>query len=319
MSLFILTNMVASDDYKQFEGSPPRVLEVGRYLVGLFSGRIYDTDARKLCSEAIVLSESPVRYMRHLEVTRPEKITTCKPWKVTLNDPTPNAGTNHCISLHRLILSLANYLEITVFNEGTLERLGIEFPSGRTYDNTIAFRPYQNKKFARSVMTALRVSKRHSKQCDGDHRLGYFYLYCHALGHCQATSHRMNSCFNHVRKKAGHWCFGLLLSEYTAGHVTNDVDTTFFDKVTLDEGRVLFDGSTIKETDLFDLLPMNDDWFTGGADVDCYCNDTERCKDGKCFVCCYNEDDCFCDDLAGDVKCWVCQDKEIENDDDDNA
>jgi len=45
--------------------------------------------------------------------------------------------------------------------------------------------------------------------------LGYHFVYCNGLGHVQPVSHHMNHCFVHVRRNAGHWCFGLHLSKYT--------------------------------------------------------------------------------------------------------
>lgn len=188
------------------------------------------------------------------------------------------------IKLHRLIHLVANFLGITIFNGVSFQDIDLPIPPVGAYDNYIAYRP-PNGLSDDSVLRALRQDTAHSRQCDVDHRLGYFFAYCHALGHSQATSHRMNICFIHSRRKAGHWCFGLLLAAYTDGRTTPDViDRSFVDRIGRNEGGVAtFDGTPIQGLNPFEVLTyVEDAWI---VDVDCYCrrlNEGQECHACSC-------------------------------------
>jgi hypothetical protein len=211
-------------------------------------------------------------------------------WQVHLED--------NIIRLHRLFHLVATDLGISIFNGVSFAEIGLQLPPNATYDNYIAYRP-PNGISRDSILRALRQETAHSRQCDVDHRLGYLFAYCHALGHAQATSHRMNTCFSHSRNNAGHWCFGLLLARYTDGQTTPDViDRSFVDLIRRNEnGQATFDGTPIEGLDPFGevLTYVQDTWI---VDVDCYCREDE---DAQCHVC-----SCECRE-GGDELCRTCQ------------
>ncbi len=288
------------DDYRDFDGRDYTFTRA-RFFLGLFSGIVMDTDARLLHPNVIkgTVPTScrgvPFGYgdgnfgpdgnwasiTRRLHYTiNPEGV-----WQVSLE------GT--VIKLHRLIHLVATQLEISIFNGVSFADIGLQIPPNATYDNYIAYHP-PNGRSIQSIVRALRQGAAHSRRCDVDHRLGYAYAYCHALGHSQATSHRMNTCFIHSRCKAGHWCFGLLLAAYTDGETTPDeIDHSFVDLIGRNEnGVATFDGVPIQDLNPFEVLTyVQDMWI---VDVDCYCrrNGGEECH--VCLCRCEEDDDELC-------------------------
>ena len=255
-------------DYRRF-GGHHKLFERGRYMFGLYSARVYDTHARNAENNGAPLRDNAVHFNaqgidhrvgRQLVIGRHSVNDPAR--RISLDNANINEN-NHTFRLHRLTLVLASALRITVFDGGVLERIGVTIPVGSKFDEYIVYRPLNDANERQAIINALRVGAAHSLQCDGDHHLGYGSIYCHGLSCVTPESHRMNTCFIHVRRNAGHWCFGLHYSGYTGGFETNAVDTSFVERITFGEGGEdpLFDGEPIVETNLFGILQPLENWI----------------------------------------------------------
>ena len=167
----------------------------------------------------------------------------------------PVKGENdHTFSLHRIVAIIALHYGISIFADGVLAELGINIQAGRSYDRHFEYRPIeqQSSDERRSIINALRVGDAHSRQCDVDHRCGRDHRHLHGLLYCAPTSHRMNTCFIHARKNAGHWCFGLLEMKYEGGVISSDVfQASVLDDIAFPSSKevgrgVAFDGSGLE-------------------------------------------------------------------------
>lgn len=300
-------------DYRQFEVADKRT-DRARFMHGFFSGRTYDTRSTVADPRGRLIGDSRdthygvllaldgfrdqdgrwSRIIRQLKNTHRNGMRT-----VELND-VEQESRNHSFRLHRFTHMLAFDYGITIFNDGMLEAIGLDAPAAG-YEAHVAYRP-PGGMMMHSIRKQIRVDRRrHSLRCDVDHRLGYLFAYCNGLAHCQATSHRMNTCFSYVRRKSGHWCFGLVLSRYTDGQTTNPIDTRFVDRISWEGGVVTFDREPIVGLDPFTVLPVVDNnWLSR---VDCYCNEMRGVN--RCHVC-----RCTCTDEEDEL-CPLCQ--EFEN------
>ena len=147
---------------------------------------------------------------------------------------------------------VANGKGISIFADGALDGVDVHIPKGSTYDNKIAYRPLTSTNEKKSIVAALRVGNAHSRQSDGDHRMGRDMRYLNGLLFCALTSHRMNRCFSQARKNAGHWCCGTLIMEYNGGvesaahfYVIPAVDEITFPSVEDVRAGRLFDNDSL--------------------------------------------------------------------------
>ena len=256
----LLTILFYLDDYQSFDGHI-RHFDHMRYLVGLFTARVYDTEATRAYDTGNPSEPQHEHYTAQGDEQHVFTPLTTEyvngTYRVRLNNANVE-GRNYTFTVHRLVQVLANHYEITVFNDGNLEDIGLTAPLNSNFDDHITYRPLHNNRhdIERGTMRAIRVGNNYARDCDGDHRLGASTLhYCHGLGHVSALSHRLNICFIHVRRNAGHWCFGLHISEYTDGRTTNAVDTSFVDSISWEGDVPLFEGEPIEETNIFGMLP----------------------------------------------------------------
>jgi hypothetical protein len=309
-------------NYQLFDAVADKITDMGRYLFGLTSATLLDTNVELITDDTTPLGDNTlvgpdgswVRMFREIHTTaRPDGTR-----KVFLNDAAVN-NHQHTFQLHRFTHILANALGITVFEEDNLEDLlsleNITLPEGRTYDDVMSYDPPTTMD-RRSIVKALRLDGRVSNHCDVDHKDGYGKQRCHGLGHSQPTSHRLNTCWVYTRSDAGHWCWGLLLCRYDGGQRTTTTDYSFVNRITWnEEGVPHFDlqqeqggGPVIPVPDLdpFSVIApaqVPGDWLNR---VDCYCAEIR----GDCLVCL-----CTCREMEGDSICPRCRQEE-ENDDD---
>eukprot|EP00986_Skeletonema_menzelii_P012166 scaffold6555_cov171-Skeletonema_menzelii.AAC.1 len=264
------------DDYRGF-GGHVKEFQAARYLVGLYSARILDLDAKDARTTGTLLAvheedEEQLHYGENgvlHSVCRPLEPTYVNKSHYVVTLSVPGApGEAHKIRLHRLGLILANQLGLTVFTQGNLEAIGLTLPQDSTYDMHLnAYRPLTNTNERKTILSQLRTGDEYSRQCDGDHCLSSdeAYYYIHGLSCMSAVSHRCNMCNIYVRRNAGHWCKGFALAEYIDGNTFSLVNTTFIDRITFRGGEARFDGAPIEETDVFTLLPRLENWI---VDVD---------------------------------------------------
>ena len=118
----------------------------------------------------------------------------------------------------------------------------------------------------------------------------------HGLLYCALTSHRMNICFIHIRKNAGHWCFGLMIVKYVDGKQSFFDDRTLAESIrtmqfpSSDEVR---QGQTttaiideLTELDPLEILPVvKAPWQVVSSKTDCYCSRLQgRTRCGICIL-----------------------------------
>ena len=63
-----------------------------------------------------------------------------------------------------------------------------------------------------------------SETSDVDHRRGRDQEWLDGALTAQGTSHRMNICFKHTRRNAGHWCFCLMVMKYDGGRKSSKIE-----------------------------------------------------------------------------------------------
>ena len=242
------------DNYKAFDGHSKKI-EPGRYLVGLFTARVFDLKARKVKSNNKKGGVGvPFRggIMREVSYGSDEAKLSGE-FQLAIDDPT-RAVLHHCFSLHPFVLIVAANHALSIFGDGVLAQLGVNIQEqGPSYDRYIEYRPLSSKSESNSIINALRVGKAHSEQCDGDHRMGRDMRYLHGLLYCALTSHRMNTCFGHSRKNAGHWCAGAHIMKYNGGvesspefDIIDSIDSMTFPTGEEVRNGVVFVGSNLE-------------------------------------------------------------------------
>jgi len=206
-------------NYRAFAGHS-KELDPTRYMVDIYSARLFDlksTHAIEYASgevaggHGVPLNGSILRELAYTPNKQEEGRLD-----VTLANPN-NDENDYKFTLHRLVMIVANGKGISIFADGALEGVDVHPPIGSTYDNIITYRPLTSRNEKTSILRALRVGSAHSKQSDGDHRMGKDLRYLNGLPFCALTSHYMNTCFGKARKNAGHWCCGTLIMEYNGG------------------------------------------------------------------------------------------------------
>ena len=283
-SLLTLNFLSFTDDYRDFDGHLKR-FEKAKYLCGLFSSRVFDTDAWSAQNNGTLLgtfaeNEDQVHYNDRgmLPIDRPVQAS----WKKNhyeydlrgaenVHGATNLREFDHTIRTHRLPLILADQLGLTVFTDGNLEAIGLVLPEGTKYDMHFnAYRPLnlRSNNERKTILRKLKYGDEYSRQCDGDHCLGSDrrFLYLHGLSCMTAVAHRTNICNSHTRRNAGHWCAGFILSSYTDGTTFNGVNTAFIERFSFEGGEAKFDGEPIAETNVFELLPPLENWIIGVDD-----------------------------------------------------
>ena len=208
-------------NYRAFAGHA-KVLDPTRYMVDIYTARAFDLKAshavERMNGEVVGGYGVPLdgSILRELAYT-PSK---SEEGRLNVNLANPNANdeeNNHIFTLHRLVMIVANGKGISIFADGALEGVDVHPPTGSTYDDIIAYHPLTSTNEKTSILRALRVGNVHSKQSDGDHRMGKDMRYLNGLLFCALTSHRMNTCFSYARKNMGHWGCGCLIMEYNGG------------------------------------------------------------------------------------------------------
>ena len=206
-------------NYRAFAGHA-KVLDPTRYMVDIYTARVFDlksSNAVEKMDGFIVGGYGVPLYgsiLRELAYSPHEEAEG----RLDVNLANPNdEENNYTFSLHRLIMIVANGKGISIFADGALEGVDVHPPTGSTLDNIIAYHPLTSTNEKRSIQRALRVGNVHSKQSDGDHRMGKDMRYLNGLLFCALTSHYMNTCFGYSRKNAGHWCCGLFIMVYNGG------------------------------------------------------------------------------------------------------
>ena len=269
-------------------------------MVGIMgSARVFDLDCKVDRDGTGILLHSDgleKRILREVSTTLREVSTTLLTSEASL--PTyqtmlkKSGGGQYTFTLHRLIAIVAGNYKLTVFtNETILETLGVRT---KNYDRNFEYRQSGEQSY-RSLIRELRSGTEKSSECDIDHRAGRDKRHLNCLLHSQATSHKMNTCFSHVRKNARHWCFGLLVMSYRDGNESGsrkecrelaDISDNFPSAVQVEAGK------SYSNTDLLECLPCNiltevEKWVT--QDVECYCDklreDAKLKKKTKCDYC----------------------------------
>jgi len=245
------------DDYKAFDGHSKNI-EPGRYLVGLFTARVFDLKANQANQvrkgETVGGVGVPFRggIMREVSYGSDEAKLSGE-FQVVIDDPTRDS-LHYTFRLHRFVLIVAANHGLSIFGDGVLAQLGVNIQEqGPSYDRYIEYRPLSSKSESNSIINALRVGNAHSKECDGDHRMGRDMRYLHGLLYCALTSHRMNSCFSYSRKNAGHWCAGAHIMKYNGGvesspefDIIDSIDSMTFPTGEEVRNGVVFDGSNLE-------------------------------------------------------------------------
>ena len=108
----------------------------------------------------------------------------------------------------------------------------------------------------------------------------------------------MNICFIHIRKNAGHWCFGLMIVKYVDGNQSFFDDRTLAESIrtmqfpSSDEVR---QGQTttaiideLMELDPLEILPVvKAPWEVVSSKTDCYCSRLQGRT--RCDICILND------------------------------
>mmetsp|Transcript_3991 Transcript_3991/g.11344 ORF Transcript_3991/g.11344 Transcript_3991/m.11344 type:complete len:351 (-) Transcript_3991:173-1225(-) len=295
------------DDYKAFDGHT-KILERGRYLVGLFHARVFDCNSKYSgpkggegggCGIPITPTKNgKPQIMRELAYT--PQVNEPGTLNVSPDDPT-REQTTHIFKLHRFVSLVANERGINIFGDGVLSNLGVEFAEGNKYDQHFAYRPLTNKGEADAIARALRIGDAHSHQCDIDHRRGRDKRWLHGILFGHPTSHRMNTCLVKCRENAGHWCFGLEIYPYKGGVESTECKSTALPKdlefptwkQVLKEGNTFDGAEQLRKLDIVPVPPLQDlvpikPKDVGLHNVDCECSSLKKGQT-KCRVCLMNE------------------------------
>ena len=269
------------------------MLPKNRYLVGLFLARVFDLQSQVAIlkvggreSYGALLPNGNI--MREILYTIDDNTFTRK---LMLDNP---EGKKHCFTLHRFVLIVASCYGCSIFEKGALAKLGIKIPEGCALDEFLTYHypRTSNSKEAARLKNALRVDKAHSKQCDGDHRMGRDRRFYDGILFCLLTSHRMNICFIYMRTEAGHWCCGLVIMPYDGGLVTDYNSMEYFpalDDLTFPTPSQIRSGTAdttalddLPRLDFLTILPRVEAPWDISDEVDCYC---ARLGGEKCDVC----------------------------------
>jgi ubiquitin len=246
------------DDYKAFPGHV-KIVDKGRYIVGLLHARVFDLKSMRSSqskSFGIPFGDS---IMREIVYTS-SQVDVGQKYDMRLF----GRGKANSVTLHRLVAIVAEEKGLSIFHEGVLGNLGVNLPEGGNYDRYFEYIPVGITK--RAIMREASVGGMYSNQCDVDHRAGRDRRHLNGLLNCAPTSHRMNTCFSHTRKKADHWCCGLTYMEYKGGNEsTKGILSSFLDDINLlslhdiEDGKE-FDSSKVGELDLFMILHPIKKW-----------------------------------------------------------
>ncbi len=247
-------------------------------MVGLFTARVFDTSPRHIRDNGALLDVEEEMHERELQYTFKKKDCI---YSIDIAIIGPEESKTY--KLHRFVQITASMYGMSIFAEGMLERLHLSLPDKKRYDDFIVYRPLESRNENRKILNDLRVGKVHSLQCDVDHRLGSTKArYLHGLLYAAPTSHRMNTCFTQAREKAGHWCFGLLISKYEGGKVSTSISHEFLKRIKIVNDKPTFDKAAIEGIDPFTVLPpLIKDWI---IDVDCYCSSLKE-GESLCDIC----------------------------------
>ena len=107
----------------------------------------------------------------------------------------------------------------------------------------------------------------------------------------------MNICFIHIRKNAGHWCFGLMIVKYVDSNQSFFDDRTLADSIRtiqfprsdeVRQGQTTTDSiDELMELDPLEILPVvKAPWEVVSLKTDCYCS---RLQGTRCRICILND------------------------------
>ena len=244
--------------YKAYKGHS-KTLSKNRYLVGLFTARVFDLQAphavewgKKGSRGKVVGGYGVPLYGNNIirEISYTDHSNPLDERVIGIND--------HTFTLHRFVAIVAANYGFTIFEDGVLDELGLDL-RGRRYDEYIAYRAARTT--WGSIYKSLRVGDVHSRQCDVDHRAGRDLRHLDGLLHAAYTSHRMNICYHHARENAGHWCCGCEIMTYAGGNVSTFDTHEYFPAIDelypqgINEAHDEDYLRELKETDPFEFLP----------------------------------------------------------------
>ena len=240
-----------------------KLIPEGRYMVGIFTARVFDTMSQKprqLDSFAIPLR--PDRMIREISYTKKNDGLNTNEIKVP-----SQTGNRYCITLHRFVAIVAGNHKLTIFTnkDKLLELLDTDDVS---YDRICDYRSTRDVYVA--IKKGLRKEASDSSECDVDHRAGRKHRYCDGLLRAAPTSHRMNICFIYIRENEDDWCWGLRKMRYEGG-VESPPSTKAAILVHVEATYTDASSTPIPVCNVLDILKEHPSWVSKKDNLSCRC------------------------------------------------